>query len=425
MYSENIIVTKKYNIELMVGDDMVSEEKNNNLMKYKGMLIPNDWIVKKFKDAVVIKTGQVNPTKQPYSEMYHVGLVNIEKYTGRLLNVKKAKEEKVSSGKYLFQKGDVLFGKIRPELAKVCYTEIDGICSADIYPLKETEFVDSMFLKYVLLDMRFYQYSVSSSMRTGLPKVNREDLGGFDLILPPKAEQKVIATILSTWDKAIDLKENLIEQKKEKKKGLMQKLLTGEVRLPGFNREWKKVRLGEVLKERKEIGFADLELLAITSKNGVVRRTEVDIKDNSSEDKSKYKRILPNDIGYNTMRMWQGVSGVSKYEGIVSPAYTILKPTEKVNSDYMGYLFKLPSVVNQFKRHSQGLVNDTLNLKYENLKVIKIVLPMDISEQVAIANVLKCIDREIGVLQKQLNSIKQQKKGLMQQLLTGRIRVKV
>lgn len=301
----------------------------------------------------------------------------------------------------------------------------DTAINQDLKAIIPNDMVDADYLYYTIQNDEFKILQQCRKDGTTVESIEYSDFKNFKIPLPPLNEQKKLASIISVWDKAIKLKKNLIEQKKEQKKGLMQKLLTGEVRLPGLNREWKMVKLGEVLKERREIGFMDLELLAITSKKGVVRRTEVDIKDNSSEDKSKYKRILPNDIGYNTMRMWQGVSGVSKYEGIVSPAYTILKPTEKVNSDFMGYLFKLPSVVNQFKRHSQGLVNDTLNLKYENLKVIKVALPMDISEQVAIANVLKCIDREIGVLQKQLNTIKLQKKGLMQKLLTGKIRVKV
>ena len=190
----------------------------------------------------------------------------------------------------------------------------------------------------------------------------------------------------------------------------MQKLLTGEVRLPGFEGEWKEVRLGSILKERKETGFEQLELLAITSQKGVVKRKEIDIKDTSSEDKSKYKRILPRDIGYNTMRMWQGVSGVSKYEGIVSPAYTILKPTEKIDSDFIGYLFKFPKVINLFKRYSQGLVSDTLSLKYENLEIIKVFIPIDIYEQKMIANVLLCIDKEISTLQKEVELFKTTKK---------------
>ncbi|OAS13842.1 hypothetical protein A8708_25210 [Paenibacillus oryzisoli] len=243
--------------------------------------------------------------------------------------------------------------------------------------------------------------------------------------LPGIKEQGKIIETINSWDKAIELKVKLIEQKKEQKKGLMQKLLTGKVRIPGFNGEWVESRLGDLFKERKEVAFNELELLAITSQKGIVRRTEVEIKDNSSEDKSKYKRIMPLDIGYNTMRMWQGVSGVSKYEGIVSPAYTILKPTKRVDSIFMSFLFKLPHTVNLFRRYSQGLVDDTLNLKYEKFKVIKVLVPQDVSEQKAIAGVLLSLDNQIELMGIELEYIKQQKKGLMQLLLTGKVRVKV
>lgn len=255
--------------------------------------------------------------------------------------------------------------------------------------------------------------------------LGQEEFYGLEIKIPKNLlEQKKIATILSTWDNAIKLKEKLIEQKIKQKEVLMKSLLTGSKRLPGFNKEWKEFILGEIFKERKEVGFPNLELLSITSKCGVVKRSEIDLKDNSSDDKSKYKRICPLDIGYNTMRMWQGVSGVSNYEGIVSPAYTILIPTPQVDSFYMGYLFKLPRVINTFWRHSQGLVDDTLNLKYENFKKIKLVIPSSIEEQRAIAKLLLTIDKEIELIEKELELLKQHKKGLMQLLLTGKVRVK-
>ncbi|WP_342535207.1 restriction endonuclease subunit S [Lysinibacillus sp. FSL K6-1151] len=264
-------------------------------------------------------------------------------------------------------------------------------------------------------------------IKTGLayPQISLEQVRDTEIPLPNIHEQSKITSILSTWDKAIDLKEKLIGQKKEKKKELMQKLLTGKVRINGYKEEWKEVTLGSVFKERKDIGYENLELLAITSQKGVVKRSEVNIKDTSSEDKSKYKRICPNDIGYNTMRMWQGVSGVSKYEGIVSPAYTILIPTKNINSQFMGYLFKLPTVINLFKRFSQGLVDDTLNLKYENFKIIKVKIPGSLQEQEMIAEILNTLDEELSILNYEKELIHNQKQGLIQNLLTGKIRVKV
>lgn len=188
--------------------------------------------------------------------------------------------------------------------------------------------------------------------------------------------------------------------------------------------DWPRVRLGEVFNERIEINRTDLQLLAITKERGVIKRNELELKDNSSEDKSKYKRIAPMDIGYNTMRMWQGVSAVSELEGIVSPAYTICIPLPAIDPYYAGYLFKFPPMVHVFHQYSQGLVDDTLNLKFHHFAQIKIPLP-PIGEQRRIAAILKVNDLELSLLEKQLKALKERKRGLMRKLLTGQLPVKI
>src|SRR5699024_12878596 len=111
--------------------------------------------------------------------------------------------------------------------------------------------------------------------------------------------------------------------------GLMQQLLTGKKRFPEFEgEEWVEVKLGEVFTERKEKECPHVDLVAITTERGVSDRDKLDRKDTSSSNKDNYKRIAPGDIGYNTMRMWQGGSGYSELEGIVSPAYSIGPPLE-------------------------------------------------------------------------------------------------
>lgn len=242
--------------------------------------------------------------------------------------------------------------------------------------------------------------------------------------LPPIAEQRKIAAILTTQDKVIELKEKHLAEKQRQKKYLMQQILTGKKRLPGFNGAWKTDCLGKLFFERKETNCENIEMLAITGTQGIIPRKELDLKDNSSEDKSKYLRVCVGDIGYNTMRMWQGVSAYSNYEGIVSPAYTILKPSSSINAKYFAYLFKMSEIVFLFYRFSQGLVDDTRNLKYENFKKIKVCYPPDIKEQTAIAEVLSAADREIELLQQDIEQEKQKKKALMQLLLTGIVRVK-
>lgn len=259
----------------------------------------------------------------------------------------------------------------------------------------------------------------------GQKRVPTDWLKAIKIPLPPLSEQKKIAEILGACDEAIEAQERLIAQKQQRKKGLMQQLLTGKVRFPEFGgKPWKQVRLGDFFKERKDTKRGHLELLAVTGNGGVVKRDGLSRKDTSSEDKSKYKRVCPGDIAYNTMRMWQGVSGLSKFEGIVSPAYTIVTPNKDMDSTFSAYLFKLPETINLFHRFSQGLVNDTLNLKYPNFKVIKVRIP-DRNEQEAIGRALEVCDEEITLQQNKLEQLKQQKKGLMQQLLTGKVRVKV
>lgn len=247
-----------------------------------------------------------------------------------------------------------------------------------------------------------------------------------EIHIPSIHEQQKIAEILSSWDEAIDLTEQLMAAKKRRKQALMQRLLTGKVRFWGLEwQPWREVLLGEIFTERTEIGYAHLPLLAITSEQGIVHRDTLEKRDTSSEDKSKYLRICPGDIGYNTMRMWQGVSAVSRFEGIVSPAYTICIPNQdEIDVNFMGYLFKFAPIVHLFWRFSQGLVDDTRNLKFDNFAQIKVRIPHK-EEQQKIAGVLEMCDQEITLLQQKLSALRQQKQGLMQQLLTGKIRVKV
>ncbi|WP_211235291.1 restriction endonuclease subunit S [Runella zeae] len=217
---------------------------------------------------------------------------------------------------------------------------------------------------------------------------------------------------MGTWDAAIQTTTTLLAALQKRKKGLMQQLLTPKP-------DWKEVRLGECFSERNETGFNHLPLLAITSSNGVVPRESIEKRDTSNEDKSKYLRICKGDIGYNTMRMWQGVSGVSQYEGIVSPAYTILIPRQEIN---VSYLFKFSPMIHLFWRYSQGLVDDTLNCKYDSFRRIKINLP-SLAEQIHIAAILNTADAELRQTEAYLEKLKTQKRGLMQQLLTGKVRV--
>lgn len=322
--------------------------------------------------------------------------------------------------------GDLAFNMMRAWQGAIGTVRTTGMVSPAYIVAEPNDKVYPLFMDY---------YSRTPQM---INQIDRQSYGVTDFrkrlywdsfapiscTLPPIEEQRKIAAILTTQDKVIELKEKRLAEKQQQKKHLMQQLLTGKKRLPGFNGAWKADRLGKLFLERKETNCEGLQMLAITGTQGIIPRKELDLKDNSSEDKSKYLRVCVGDIGYNTMRMWQGVSAYSNYEGIVSPAYTILKPSLSINAKYFAYLFKMPEIIFIFYRFSQGLVDDTRNLKYENFKKIKVFYPPDIEEQTAIAEVLSAADREIELLRQDIEQEKQKKKALMQLLLTGIVRVK-
>lgn len=280
------------------------------------------------------------------------------------------------------------------------------------------------FFKHQLESSALNKLILAKSKGSTFQEISLEALRKLPVLVPPLSEQEKIAKILSSWDDAITTVEQLLGNSQQQKKALAHLLLTGKQRLSGFSSGWETILFGEAFRERVETGFIELPLLSITSEDGVVNREETRRKDTSNSDKSKYLRICPGDIGYNTMRMWQGVSGLSTLEGLVSPAYTVLTPKPEVDPLFASYLFKLPALVHVFYRHSQGLVSDTWNLKYSNFAKIKWSIP-SVEEQKTIAAVLAGADREIEILRLQLAGLKQERKALMQQLLTGKRRVKV
>jgi type I restriction enzyme, S subunit len=325
------------------------------------------------------------------------------------------------------QPGDILIS-ITADLGKIGFVRgedfTEGYINQHIALVRINDAnTNAEFIAYLLShdpERKRLQQLNDAGAKAGL---NLDSIRGFMVCVPSFREQERIAATLRIWDHAIDLTERLIAAKHERRTWLVQQLLTGKRRLPGFGEKWQVVDLSELFTNRVETNRPDLPLVAITGENGVVSRDDLERRDTSSEDKSSYLRICPGDIGYNTMRMWQGVCGLSQIEGIVSPAYTIVTPTDHVDGEFTALLFKSPAVVHLFHRHSQGLVNDTLNLKWRHFAEIRVPIP-EKAEQRAIAAVFRSVDSEINLLRTQLDAIRKQKKGLMQQLLTGKIRVK-
>ena len=390
-------------------------------------IVPKDWTIKSLADVCNNFSYGMNAAAKAYDGYNkYIRITDIDDnshiYTGLDIVSPDADLEL----KYRVQENDILFARTGATVGKTyLYNKNDGILFFAGFMIRANVPMDNSYYVYEqTLTRRYLNWVRIMSQRSGQPGINAQEYGTYTFPYCRVEEQQKIAAILTTQDKVIELKEKRLAEKLRQKKYLMQQLLTGKKRLPGFRGEWRVEYLGKLFRERKETNCEGLEMLAITGTQGIIPRKELDLKDNSSEDKSKYLRICVGDIGYNTMRMWQGVSAYSDYEGIVSPAYTILKPSLLVDAKYFAYLFKMPEMIFLFYRFSQGLVDDTRNLKYENFKNIKVVCPVDKSEQTAIAQVLSTADREISLLRQDIEQEKQKKKALMQLLLTGIVRVK-
>ena len=181
-----------------------------------------------------------------------------------------------------------------------------------------------------------------------------------------------------------------------------------KIRFKGYNEDWEQRKLGKVLKERTERAEGNEELLSVTISNGVIRQVDSDKRNIASEDKSNYKIVCKGDIAYNSMRMWQGAVGNSEYDGIVSPAYTVLVPTEEANSKFFMELFKKESSLQIFQRWSQGLTSDTWNLKYPVLSSIQFCMP-SVEEQVKIGEYFSNLDHLITLHQHKCDEMKKLK----------------
>lgn len=381
-------------------------------------IIPNEWEVERLGNIVSITSGEspslytlTSHGKYPFIKVEDMN--NCEKYQIR-------SREYSNDEKNIIHKESIIFPKRGAAILnnKVRIAKVDIQMDSNMMAIKPNNKVLPEYLFYSITFEQLFRIADTST----IPQINNKHINPYKILLPPLNEQRKIAEVLSTWDKAIEKQTLLVEKLELRKKGLMQQLLTGKKRLHGFSGKWEKEKLGKLFDERNETKMPSLPLLSITADKGVISQTESEKKDTSNEDKSKYKRICPGDIGYNTMRMWQGRCALSKLEGIVSPAYTIVSPHNDVNPFYMEMLFKQPFMVYRFWTHSQGLVNDTLNCKYSAFSQVKVTIP-EIEEQNAIAEILSFCDKEIALAKQKLDTLRQQKKGLMQVLLTGKKRI--
>ena len=290
----------------------------------------------------------------------------------------------------------------------------------------KSDYVDGLFLAYYLKlksVLNCFSKYANGIIRYSL---TQETYNKITIILPPLEEQKKIADILLTWDKAITTLKEIIQQKELQKKGLMQNLLTGKKRLNGFNDEWKEVKLKNILIERKEYAIKNNDFTHVSlTKEGIYEKTEKYNRDYLVKKKDKeYKITKLNDICYNPANLKFGVICKNNYGiGIFSPIYIAFIVKKEYACDFIAFCVTQPSFISKIRKYEEGTVYERKAVKPKDFLLGNIIIPTSIEEQKAIAEILMKADEEIELLNKQLELYTEQKKGLMQKLLTGKIRV--
>ena len=336
------------------------------------------------------------------------------------------------SGKQkLLQKNDLLFARTGATVGKTYLHQDTSYPTAFagylIRFVPNTAKIIPYFLFLYCHTAYYWNWIKIFKARSGQPGISADEYGKMLVPCPPITEQQKIVEVLETWDKAIQLTRKLIEQKELQKKYLMQQLLTGRTRLKGFVTPWRKTILGNLLKEKslRNKDLAITRVLSVTNDRGFVLPQEQFSRQVASKNVSNYKVVLRGEFAYNPSRINVGsISFLATFEfGILSPMYVVFSCSEQILPQYFKYWIKTYEFISKVKNAAQGSVRATVD--FQNLSTIKMNYPANIKEQLEISKVLSQADKEIDLLRQKLAKLEEQKKGLMQVLLTGKVRLQV
>jgi type I restriction enzyme S subunit len=401
--------------------------------KTKVGIIPEDWTLDNLK--IHVSSFMVPMRDKPKVFSGDTPWCRIEDFQGKYL------EKSLSNQNVSKETIDEMNLKVYPKGTVLCSCSARlGICTIVKNPLVTNqtfiglvpkEELDNEFLYYFMGFKSEKLQKLSSG--TTISYLSREEFENFPITYTSIKEQKNIISIISTWDKAIEFKEKLITEKKKFQRGLMQNLLTGEMRFPEFTNDWEKVTIGDVFEEVNRINgnkSTDIDILTISAKHGFLSQKDKFNRVIAGSSLKKYTHLFQNEFAYNKGNSKTAPFGcifkLDTNEGLVPFVYICFRPTQIIDVDFFDFYFKHGLLDRQLKRiitsgaRSDGL----LNVSKDNFFNIKISLP-SIEEQKKIGFVLRLNQNEIDYSIAELNQLKEQKRGLMQLLLTGIVRVEV
>lgn len=385
--------------------------------------IPKDWVMKKVSAFAKIETGSRDTQNKIEAGIFpfFVRSQTVEKINSYSYN-----------GEAVLTAGDgVGVGKV--------FHYINGKFDYHqrVYKISDFNGVDGRYF-FEFFRLNFIRQIAKFNAKASVDSVRMEMIASMEIPLPPLPEQRAIAAVLSTWDNAIGKLQTLIAQKELRKKWLMQQLLTGKKRLPafanasagkkGFDGEWKEMHIRDIANEVSIRNKSDKQLtvLSCTKYDGLVPSLEYFGRKIFADDISTYKIVPKNHFAYATNHIEEGSIGYQEVldEALISPMYTVFKTDKTVNDDFFYKLLKSHPLVYQYQNRMEGSIDRRGGLRWDAFSIIKFKLP-PIEEQTAIAKVLQAADKEIELLKAKAEKLKEQKKGLMQVLLSGRKRLKI
>ena len=379
---------------------------------------PENWKLKQLGSVVKIISG-VSPSlfklnvegNYPYLKVEDLN--NCEKYQTKSRWYSNDEKYLIPENSVIFPKrgAAILNNKVRINLTAM---QIDSnLMALNPNPL----IINHEFLYYQLTFEQLYKIADTSS----IPQINNKHIIPYLISLPPLPEQKAIASVLSTWDEAIQLTQELIAQKELQKKWLMQVLLTGKKRLKGFEGKWTKYGAGKIFKSVSIKGSTNNELLSATQDRGMIPRTMLEGRVTMPTSGTEGFKLVEEGDFVISLRSFQGGLEYSHYRGLVSPAYTVLKQIKKINDEFYKQYFKSYDFIGHLAIAVIG-IRDGKQISYDDFCTVNIPSP-SLEEQNAIAKVLQAKDKEINILKSKMRNLQDQKKGLMQKLLTGKKRL--
>lgn len=403
--------------------------------------VPSGWRPSTIGNIAVDSRERFDPADDVGPARPYVGLEHIEPGAAAVRRFGSSAD--VGSQKTLFRAGDILFGKLRPYLRKVAQVDREGVCSTDIIAIRPKQGTDARFLLTVLASEDLIRHATDTSAGTKMPRTSWEELAAFELPVPPLPEQKKIASILSSVDEAIQATQAVIEQTRRVKEGLLQDLLTRG--LPGHTR-FKQTEIGEI-PEGWEVRSVGELLISCTYgvscsldtepigtpvlRMGNLQDGRLDLGDLKYADLSSWDReevlLRGGDVVFNRTNSWDLVGKVALVPpdapelGYASYLLRLRVDTAKADSAWLwmtmsGSAFQGAIKSIATKGVSQANVNPT------KMRGLRLAVP-PVGEQLAIVGRVQAADANSDLARGQLSLLRAMKSGLLQDLLTGRVRV--